>query len=395
MKAGWIEVALGDVASVDRQVVEPSQIRAGVFCVGLENMVAGGGLRDVTPVAAGQIASAKFAFDTRHVLFGKLRPNLAKSARPDFVGVCSTDILPIRPGPRLDRDYLAHFIARPATVALATQRCDGANLPRLSPKELQRFRLPLPPLDEQRRIAEMLNRADALRAKRRVAVSQLDALTQSIFVEMFGRGNRNGLPSVPLRDAFWFQEGPGIRKWQFTSEGVKVLNVGNIERDGRLSLGKTTRHVAESEAYGKYKHFLVDAGDLVIASSGISFDADGLLRTRGAFVGPEHLPLCMNTSTVRFKPISGVSDLRYLQAWINSREFRSQITRFVTGSAQQNFGPTHLASLSITLPPLTEQRDFGTRVTQVETLHTRGVASLANLDALFSSLQHRAFSGAL
>ena len=158
-------------------------------------------------------------------------------------------------------------------------------------------------------------------------------------------------PRVPLVEAFWFQEGPGIRNWQFTTSGIKLLNVANIEKSGTLNLSKTVRHLDEAEVAKKYSHFLVDPGDLVIASSGISFDEDGLLRTRGAFVEERDLPLCLNTSTIRFKAVKGVSDLRFLRLWLDCNEFRSQITKLVTGTAQQNFGPSHLKAMKITLPP--------------------------------------------
>src|SRR5260221_1661423 len=161
--------------------------------------------------------------------------------------------------------------------------------------------------------------------------------------------------TIPLGEAFWFQEGPGVRKWQFTTSGIKLLNVGNILPIGELDLEKTDRCLSREEVEKRYKHFLVDEGDLVIASSGISFDDDGLLRTRGAFVQRSHLPLCLNTSTIRFKSKAD-ADLRFLRYWLDSFEFRSQITRLVTGSAQQNFGPSHLENLRITLPDPTEQR---------------------------------------
>jgi type I restriction enzyme S subunit len=159
-----------------------------------------------------------------------------------------------------------------------------------------------------------------------------------------------------LHSAFWFQEGPGVRNWQFTTSGIKLLNVANITKAGNIDLSKSDRCLSTEEARQKYSHFLVDAGDLVIASSGISFDTDGLLRTRGAFVDSSHLPLCMNTSTIRFKAKEGVSDLEFLKFWFDSFEFRDQITRLVTGSAQQNFGPSHLKQIKITLPPLEEQK---------------------------------------
>jgi type I restriction enzyme S subunit len=159
-----------------------------------------------------------------------------------------------------------------------------------------------------------------------------------------------------LADAYWFQEGPGVRQWQFQRQGIKLLNVANITTSGTIDLDKTDRYLSVEEVESKYKHFLVDEGDLVIASSGISFDSDGFLRTRGAFVQKEHLPLCMNTSTIRFKSKENFSDLRFLKYWLDSAEFRLQISRFVTGSAQLNFGPSHLKETSISLPSLPEQQ---------------------------------------
>ena len=70
--------------------------------------------------------------------------------------------------------------------------------------------------------------------------------------------------SVKIPDVLFFQEGPGVRNTQFTNHGVKLLNVGNINF-GNLNLDATKIYISDEEAYGKYKHFLVDEGDLLIA----------------------------------------------------------------------------------------------------------------------------------
>ena len=190
---------------------------------------------------------------------------------------------------------------------------------------------------------------------------------------------------VSLREAFWFQEGPGVRKWQFTTSGIKLLNVANIVKDGSINLSKTDRHLSEEEVDSKYSHFLADPGDLVIASSGISIDDDGFLRTRGAFVDKCHLPLCMNTSTIRFKSLNGVSELAYLRHWLQSFEFRSQITREVTGIAQKNFGPSHLKRLRISLPPLDEQKRIAGILDAADALRAKRREALAQLDTLLQA----------
>jgi type I restriction enzyme S subunit len=124
-------VSLSEVAVIERDIVDPAAIEAGTTYVGLENIESGGRFVGVRPVDAGELASSKFAFTPQHLLYAKLRPYLAKIARPDFDGICSTDILPVLPGPDVDRAYLAWLLLRPEMVALASSRATGANLPRL------------------------------------------------------------------------------------------------------------------------------------------------------------------------------------------------------------------------------------------------------------------------
>ena len=190
---------------------------------------------------------------------------------------------------------------------------------------------------------------------------------------------------LKLEEAYWFQEGPGVRNWQFADAGIKLLNVGNIEKNGTLNLGKTSRYLNEEEAHSKYKHFLCDDGDLVIASSGIGFDEDGLLRTRGAFVQQRHLPLCMNTSTIRFKSKNN-NDLSYLKHWLQSNSFRKQITKLVTGSAQKNFGPSHLKKIQIPLPVIEEQHRIANILDKANQIKRKRELASEKLDLLADSI---------
>lgn len=191
--------------------------------------------------------------------------------------------------------------------------------------------------------------------------------------------------SMKFAEAFWFQEGPGVRNWQFTDHGVKLLNVANILKTGVIDLSKTDRHLATEEVQARYSHFLADEGDLVIASSGITIDTDGFLRTRGAFLEKHHLPLCINTSTIRFKALEGISYLGFLKHWLQSFEFRSQITREVTGIAQKNFGPSHLKRLTVSLPPLPEQKRISAILDAADALRAKRRETLAQLDTLLQS----------
>ncbi len=186
-----------------------------------------------------------------------------------------------------------------------------------------------------------------------------------------------------LPDLLFFQEGPGVRNWQFTDHGVKLLNVRNINF-GKINLDATSVHISEEEAYGKYAHFLADAGDLVIASSGIVVDN---FHNKIAFISEEHLPLCMNTSTIRFKVLDRMLlDIKFFRIYLATDNFKSQLRKLITGSAQLNFGPSHLRKIKIPLPPLDHQICIAHLLGKVEGLIAQRKQHLQQLDDLLKSV---------
>ncbi len=117
---------------------------------------------------------------------------------------------------------------------------------------------------------------------------------------------------------------------------------------GILDLTKTERHISNEELKEKYQHFLCDAGDIVLASSGNSCCKHGIIRE-------QDLPLVMNTSVIRFKPLENC-DYEFLNQFLKSFYLKQQIDILITGGAQPNFGPAHLKQVKLTVPPLPEQR---------------------------------------
>lgn len=191
-----------------------------------------------------------------------------------------------------------------------------------------------------------------------------------------------GWNKVDISSVVWFQEGPGVRNTQFTNEGVKLLNVRNIV-EGKLNLDNTTIHISNNEAYGKYNHFLVDENDLIIASSGITVEK---LEKKVAFVKKEHLPLCMNTSTIRFKPIDdSIIDMKYFSFFLKSNYFKHQVRLHITGSAQLNFGPSHLNKMKTILPPLEVQKQIAEILDKADELRQKKKQASEKLDDFLKS----------
>jgi type I restriction enzyme S subunit len=148
-------------------------------------------------------------------------------------------------------------------------------------------------------------------------------------------------------DLVFFQEGPGIRNWQYVErDGVRFVNIRCLE-DGRLITSKMSQ-ISKEEAYGKYSHFLLDTDDYVVSSSGT--------LGRVATVQTEDLPCCLNTSVIRMRPANDRLERGYLKYFLLSDYYKSQIFAFANGSAQLNYGPSHLKQMEIIAPPVADQK---------------------------------------
>ena len=199
---------------------------------------------------------------------------------------------------------------------------------------------------------------------------------------------KQGWEIKKLPDVVWFQEGPGVRKHQYTTSGVKLLNVANLV-NGKVDLSTSDRYVSEEEAYGKYKHFLADEGDLILASSGIQVE---YIEKKMGFIHKEHLPLCMNTSTIRFKPVDKEClNIRYFMYFLKSYNFKAQLYRLITGIAQLNFGPLHLKQMNIPVPPREEQERIVEELDCLSGVIEKKREQLKELDALAQSIFYQMF----
>ncbi len=232
----------------------------------------------------------------------------------------------------------------------------GSTFKRVNVEQIKNLAVPMPNSNEQTAIATALSDTDALITSLETLIAKKNNIKQGAMQQLLtgkkrlpgfnGKWEEEKFPSV-----CWYQEGPGVRTHQFTKMGVKLLNGTNIHK-GKLSLDTTDKFISEQTAFGAYSHFLAEEGDVIIACSGITVDK---FHEKVTTVSKYHLPLCMNTSTMRFKIISKRLIKDYLIHFLKSKKFKEQVGDQATGSAQLNFGPYHIERISITLPPTNEQ----------------------------------------
>jgi type I restriction enzyme S subunit len=292
----------------------------------------------------------------------------------------------------VDAKFLYHWLRknRPYLQSLG----NGATFKEVSKVVVSRIEIALPPLSEQRRIAEILDKADALRAKRRAALAQLDTLTQSIFLDMFGDPQTNPQKfSIKTLSQFYVNQvegtkcgpfGSALKKSELVSDGIPVWNMDNIDPAGRSVL-PFRMWIPESK-YRQLEAYAVVDGDVIVSRAGT------VGKMCVANTGGARSIISTNLIRVRFGP-----DLIPLYFVSLMTYCKGRVGRLKTGGdgAFTHMTTGILDTLRFPYPPLDRQSRFAAIVESIERQKSTHVAQVTELDTLFTGLQHRAFRGEL
>ena len=286
--------------------------------------------------------------------------------------------------------YLFHALSDQVSNLVA--RGVGGAQPNISQGIVKELGLMLPPLAEQKRIAAILDAADALRTKRREALAQLDALLQSSFLTLFGDPVTNpmGWETSPLSGvAHSIVDGPfgsNLKTSDYVAAGVPVLQGKNITGDSfkwfdiRFITPTKARTLARSDARVD-DHLLIKIGS--IGYSAIIHDLKG----------HEFAIIPANMCRIRRDPRK--VEALFLHAFLTNERTANTLRGLASKTAQPALSLGKIRALTLPLPPLPLQQKFAAIVESVERQKTTQRAHLAELDALFAALQHRAFRGEL
>lgn len=207
----------------------------------------------------------------------------------------------------------------------------------------------------QKKIASILSSYDELIENNEQRISLLEEMAEEIYKEWFVRlrfpGYENtkivdGLPEGFLKstlpDYIDFLEGPGLLSSQYRDEGIRYLNIRVMGKND-LDL-KKAGFIDKDDTLRRYSHFLLKENDHIVSSSGTI--------GRVVSIRESHLPLCLNTSIIRFRPKTDNIGKWQLKHYLKSNLFQGQIESFAIGAAQANFGPTHLKITKVMVPTL-------------------------------------------
>lgn len=305
----------------------------------------------------------------------------------DVDGALATgEWLIIRPNNRLlDSKYANHWLRSSEARRSIRELVKGIHL---YPKDVARLVIPLPPLDEQKRMAAILDQADELRRLRQRAIDRLNELGQAIFYEMFGNLVTNPMDWPTEKVANLCERitvGIVVKPASYyRSSGVPALRGTNIKPTG-IDMSDVV-YFSEADNQTRLSKTRIWEGDVVVVRSG---------RPGLAAVVPAELNGINSIDVLIATPHRLKITPRFLRDFINSVVGKRLVSSESRGQVQQHFNVGSLSDASIVVPPIEMQIDFEKALDLISAQALHFASSAKSNDALFSSLRHRAFQGQL
>ena len=296
--------------------------------------------------------------------------------------------------------YFVYYLLK-TKAAVIESLAGGVATPIVKKSTFASINVFVPPLPTQRKIASILSVYDDLIENNTRRIKILEDIAATIyrqwFVEFRFAGHENvpmvesELGSIPqgweanFSDYVDFKEGPGLRHWQYRDSGIPFLNIRTLV-DNDIDLSKV-QYLEEDEVERRYSHFLLEPFDHVVSSSGTI----GRIVT----IQKNHLPLMLNTSIIRMRANTQSVGVWQLRHFLKSDYFQYQIHTLATGTAQKNYGPSHLKQMKIIAPDFRIGRNYEAIVAPMEELIGQLVMKNQNLRQTRDLLLPKLISGEL
>jgi type I restriction enzyme S subunit len=347
-------------------------------------------------VEGAMIGSAKKSVKPGDVLLSRIVPHIRRAwVVPETNGyrqIASGEWIVFRSN-KFNSNYLRHLLMSDVfhTQFMSTVAGVGGSLLRARPAFVEKITIPLPPLPEQKRIADILDKADALRRKRRAAIQIADSISTSLFDHCIGDPltNRKGWDVVAMGDLFAIPPNYGTMIVPSESKrGWLDLRVANIQ-NGILDLSDKKFVDLTDDMIERHE---VRKGDLLLARAIGSQEHLG--KCFIADPGPERWAFDSHLMRIRFD--TNKVEPCYVHAFLSSSGGRHEFLRNSRRSAVQfNINTKEMAKIQVPLPPLSVQATFVAELDRLRVAHRRQEKFEAECTSLFTSLVQRAFDGEL
>ena len=279
--------------------------------------------------------------------------------------------------------YLYHFLKDKTDYLNSLGR--GATFKEISKSIVEGIEIPLPPLDEQRRIAAVLDKVSDLIAKRRQQLDKLDELVKARFLEMFGDpvDNNRGWPTQALDSVCKsIVDCPhSTPSYTFVNTGYMCIRTSIVKKN-RI-LWENVEYIPEEEYYQRIQRKKPEKGDIIYTREGAILGIAAMID-RDCNVALGQRSMLLSPDTTKCLP-------QFLSSAMNFDSFLRKALRGVSGSASPHINVGDIKTFSIIIPPLSLQQQFSDFVVQTEKTKTTISRSLEKLETLKKALMQKYF----
>lgn len=316
-------------------------------------------------------------FDTENVLYSKLRPNLNKVVLPPKDGFSTSELLPLRPDASvLNKDYLAAFLRSDSFVTWAVSKTAGAKMPRLGTKDLMNAEIPVPSIEQQKKIAEKFKKLEQLIPLRKQQLAKLEELVKARFVEMFGEPQSNQKNLVKIGEIGTLSSGgtPSRTKPEYFNGKIRWYSAGELND---LYLKDSNEHISD-DALNNSAAKLFEKDSLMIGMYDTAAFKMGILTEQSS----------SNQACANLKPND-----RYNVIWLYYLfdAMKPVFLKERQGVRQKNLSLSKIKSFEVPSAPLSLQNEFATFVARVDQQKQTVQQSLEKLELMKKALMQEYF----
>lgn len=377
----WEVRKLGEVCQIEKS----QGIYTDLPYIGMED-IESNTTRFIGSTEPQSVKSSTFKFSSDHILYGRLRPYLNKVLAPNFTGHCSTEIFPIKPSKCLNKYFLLYWLLMDSTVKRINATCTGARMPRANISSVFEFYFSFPSLLEQNQIVAILDNAfeniDKTIVNTDKNLANSHELFESYLNSIFNYKGEGWLETT-VGDVCKLSQGLAINsKTKFllvSKSSLPLLRITDLRNNTE------EQFIAEQ---GYPLNCLVGSEDIIYTRTGNSL---GLV-----FTGRKGV---LHNNSFKIVPNIPLLDRRYLFWWLQNPSFKETIIKLASKAAQPDITHKLFNIQSITLPPLTVQKEFVEKIEQfsIETQRLEAIyrQKITALQELKQSILHQAFTGEL
>ncbi|PZU95098.1 MAG: type I restriction endonuclease subunit R [Pseudanabaena sp.] len=354
---------------------------------GLKLIAGAGDFGEVYPKAKKYTTEASKISKYGDIVLG-IRASIGDKVLSDGEYCLGRGVAGLRPLSKLDARYLWHWLDHVRPVLSA--KAKGATFKQVNREDICELEISILQLEEQKRIAEILDRTQSLISKRKEAIAKLDTLTQSIFLEMFGDPvtNQKKWKVINMSEcAERIQIGPfgtQLHEEDYIDNGIPLINPTHI-KDGKIF--PNSAFSISSEKHQELSQYNLEVDDVILGRRGE--------MGRCAIISENENGWLCGTGSLFIRPKHELLNSFYLFCVLSSQSIKKYLEKASQGVTMANLNKTIVSQIPMAIPPLSLQKEFAQRVEAVEKLKATHRESLSQLEALFASLQHRAFRGEL